>query len=316
MDLTTKHQKLSVVIPVCDSARNAADVFQQYKAKCETLASEVEYIYVSSTNDADTLKALRTLKEKEASLHLIILSRSYGEGTALQAGFDLASGDLILTLPASYTQVEVNELDKLFEKIDEFPVVLAKRWPRSESGFNRAQSRVFNWLLKYLSDQTYSDIGCSVKLMRAEVTKELYLYGEQHRFLPLLAYQAGFLYTEVDISSSVKDSPRIYAPKVYVRRTLDLITIVFLTKFNKKPLRFFGLIGSAAIIFSVLGMLYMAYQRLALDMSMADRPLLVMFCLFLVLGVQLMAIGLVGETVTFIHARDNKEYRIKEIIED
>jgi hypothetical protein len=107
---------------------------------------------------------------------------------------------------------------------------------------------------------------------------------------------------------------RVYAPGVYVRRILDLLTAVFLVKFNKKPLRFFGLLGSASFAIGLIALLYVVIERLFFGVALADRPALLLSTLLLVLGVQLVAIGLVGETIIFTHAREVKEYTIKEII--
>ena len=104
-------------------------------------------------------------------------------------------------------------------------------------------------------------------------------------------------------------------PGLYLRRILDLITIVFLTKFNKKPLRFFGILGSSSIVVGFFGLLYLSYERLFLSVDMADRPLLVLFSIFFVLGIQLIGIGLLGETIIFTHAGERKEYRIKTIFQ-
>jgi hypothetical protein len=142
------------------------------------------------------------------------------------------------------------------------------------------------------------------------------MYGDQWRFLPLLAYRIGFHSIEVELTQASEDShSRVYSPGLYLRRFLDLLTIIFLTKFNKKPLRFFGLMGSSAILAGMAGLIYLAFERLVLDVGVSDRPLFVLFTLFLVLGFQLIAIGLVGETVIFTHSKENKEYKIKEIIQ-
>ena len=170
-------------------------------------------------------------------------------------------------------------------------------------------------MLQKLSGLKFDDVGCGVRLIKAEVLKEVFMYGDQWRFLPLLSYQLGYHSTEVELTQAGEDThKRFYSPGVYLRRLLDLLTIIFLTKFNKKPLRFFGLIGSSSILMGIFGLLYLSFEKLILDVAMADRPALVLFSLFIVLGCQLIAIGLVGETVIFTHSKELKEYRIKEII--
>jgi glycosyltransferase involved in cell wall biosynthesis len=307
-------KKLSVIIPVCERTDATASLFSEYHEQCSKLSPAVEYIYVVTINHPDVITELRSIKLENDDLTLIVLNRNYGEATAIQAGYNQATGDYILTLPP-YKQVKSEEFSKLVKEIGEHDIALGRRWPRHDGKTNQIQTRLFNFLLEKFSGQKFSDIGCSVRLIKTEALKETYMYGDQWRFFPLLAYQLGFHSVEVNLTQAKDDSySRVYNPGTYLRRLLDLLTIIFLTKFNKKPLRFFGLLGSSSIIASVAGLLYLAFDRLVFDVAISDRPLLVLFSLFFVLGAQLIAIGLVGETVIFTHAKDNKEYKIKEIV--
>jgi hypothetical protein len=161
----------------------------------------------------------------------------------------------------------------------------------------------------------FSDLGCGVRAIRRELVEDLPIYGDQHRFLPILAIRLGYQVNEIELAQSEKDPHRrIYTPGVYFRRSLDLLTILFLFKFTQKPLRFFGLIGSGAAavgggIISVL-----VIQRLFFETALGNRPLLFLAALLVILGVQLLALGLIGELLIFIHARDLKEYRVKEVV--
>jgi len=314
MNTPLKINKLSVIVPVCERTDEAASLFPEYKENCDKLAGSVEYIYVVSTDTPKVSEDLLSLQEQHDSLTVILLNRSYGEATAIQAGFDQSNGEYILTLPP-YKQVNSEEFSKLVDGIGSHDIALAKRWPRLDGKSNQAQTKIFQFLLKKFSGQQYDDIGCGVRLIKAEVLKEVFMYGDQWRFLPLLGYQLGYHSVEVELSQAGEDAhKRFYNPGIYLRRLLDLLTIVFLTKFNKKPLRFFGLIGSGSILVSLAGLLYMVFEKLVFNVGMSDRPALVLFSLFLVLGCQLIAIGLVGETVIFTHTKDKKEYRIKKII--
>jgi len=314
MNNTSQIKKLSVIVPVCERINETISLFHEYKEECDKLADSVEYIYIASTDSNDIHKDLTLLQESENNLKVILLNRSYGEATAVQAGFDHCSGDYILTLPP-YKQVRTEELSKLIDQIGDYDIAIAKRWPRLDSKSNQYQTKIFKFLLQKFSGQKYDDIGCGVRLIKAEVLKEVSMYGDQWRFMPLLGYQLGYHSTEVELTQAGEDThKRFYNVGVYLRRLLDLLTIVFLTKFNKKPLRFFGLVGSSSIVVSLIGLAYLTFEKIAFDVGMSDRPALVLFSLFLVLGCQLIAIGLVGETVIFTHAKNNKEYRIKEII--
>lgn len=307
--------KLSVVVPVCERADDVVTNYYEYKTHCDGFADEVEYIYVVAQTSSGVIRELRQLQAKEEGFTLIVLNNNYGEATELEAGFEHAKGEMILTLP-SYLQVESVGLKRLFDEIGDNDFAIARRWPRFDNGINRAQSKVFHYLSNKLANQHVSDIGCGVRLIKSHVLEELHIYGDQHRFFPMLAHQLGFHYVEVDLPQNKLDtSRRFHGPGLYLRRVLDLLAIVFLTKFNKKPMRFFGLLGGGAITTGLLGLIYLAFERLVFSVALADRPLLVLFALFFTLGIQLMAIGLVGEVVVFTHSKDSKEYRIKEIIE-
>lgn len=306
--------KISIVVPVCERAEHTITNYHEYRGAVEALGQDFEFIYAINSQFSDIADALRDIAREDKQLKLLELSRNYGEGTVLQSAFDHVTGDSTLVLPP-YKQVELDELPKMFEALKTADVVLATRWPRLDSKFKQTQTRIFSNLMQRLTDQKYSDPGCNVRLIRTQVARELNLYGDQHRFLPLLAYELGYVPVEVKLKQAHENVARgQHKPGVYLRRTLDLLTIVFLTKFNKKPLRFFGILGTSSMVVGFLGLIYMAYERLFLDVGMADRPLLVLMSLFLVLGIQLIGIGLIGETIIFTHAEQNKEYRIKKII--
>jgi hypothetical protein len=162
----------------------------------------------------------------------------------------------------------------------------------------------------------FEDLGSGVRAFRREVVTEVPLYGDQHRFLPLLAKHLGFRVCEVDVQQSSREKFfRIYRPGVYPRRLLDLLTVFFLIKFTKKPLRFFGLIGVTTSAIGGLIMLYLLVERLSRGIALAERPALLLSSLLVVLGIQIFALGLLGELIIFTHAKDIKEYMIEEIID-
>ncbi|MGB3623420.1 glycosyltransferase [Ketobacter sp. MCCC 1A13808] len=304
---------LSVIIPVCERTENTLATFKEYQEYLGAKFTQPEYIFVVSKGNHHIGDQLVDHAKDAKNITVMYMSRDFGEATAIQAGMSKATGELILILP-TYKQVETSSLGKLFEHIEEYDLVLAKRWPRIDTAGNQIQTKTFNYLLRKFSGQNFTDIGCGVRLLKSVAAKELNLYGDQHRFLPLLVHQIGYSFTEIELPQAKDDAgTRLYTPQVYLRRLLDLLTVVFLTKFNKKPLRFFGLLGSGSIGIGALGLLYLALERFAWGIPLSDRPLLVMFCLFFVLGFQLLAIGLIGEIIIFTHAGDQKEYRIKKI---
>ncbi len=192
---------------------------------------------------------------------------------------------------------------------------MVNRWPRVDAPVNKFQSYVFRGILRLLSYNVPKDAGSGVRLSTREVFDDLKFYGDLHRFFLILADQSGFSTDEIDIPQSKSDAHiRMYSLTTYVSPALDILTVAFLTRFNKKRLRFFGTGGAISSFVGLIGLGYIGVERVFFDVAAADRPLLVLFSLFLVLGVQLIAIGLVGETIIFTSAKDNKEYRIKKII--
>jgi len=169
---------------------------------------------------------------------------------------------------------------------------------------------------RMLTGIRYHDISCGLRAMKRKVAEEIQLYGDLHRFFPLLAYQRGFRVAEIPVQQSRHDARRrMYSPGVYLRRLLDLLTLFFLYKFTKKPLRFFGLIGSAISGAGVMITGYLVLFKLLGLTGLADRPLLIFGVLLLVLGIQLFSIGLLGEIIIFTHARAVKDYQIEELLE-
>jgi len=152
--------------------------------------------------------------------------------------------------------------------------------------------------------------------MKRRVIGELDLYGDLHRFIPVLADRQGFRVREIDVRQSPKDQFRgNYQPNEYTRRLLDIFTILFLVRFTKRPLRFFGMIGITTFGLGALLILVQVVQRLFFDMALADRPALILASLLAVLGLQLLAIGLLGELFIFTHARSVKDYQVDEVIQ-
>jgi glycosyltransferase involved in cell wall biosynthesis len=311
----TSSQKieLSVIIPVTERFDPISELFHKYKRGVELTGLNHEFVYVIDGNLPDVLGELRKLQETE-KLTVITLAKRFGEATALSAAFSNTSGDIILTLPA-YQQINVEEIPRLITSLENYDMVLSRRWPRRDSLLNRLQTSIFNFLLRLSTDLKIHDAGCSVRAFTREVINEIQLYGDLHRFFPVMAHRQGFRITELDVTQSEKDThQRIYAPGLYVRRLLDLLTIFFLIKFTKKPLRFFGLVGTTLLSLGVVSSLYLIVERLFFDISLADRPALILSSLLIVLGVQIIAIGLIGEIIIFTHAKDLKEYKIDKII--
>lgn len=308
---------LSVVVPVSERHDDLGDLYLQYEQSIRATGLPHEFIFVLDGPNDEALRALTALKRKHPDVTVVALHRWFGEATALSVGFAKARAPVVLTL-ASYFQVEPSELRRVLTHLaeEDHDLVIAWRHPRIDSPFNRLQSKIFHWLVRGLTGTRYHDISCGLRAMKRTVAEQIHLYGDLHRFLPLLAEQHGFKVAELAVKQSRRDTGRrVYRPGLYLRRLLDILTLFFLFKFTKKPLRFFGLCGSGIFGMGATITAYLGLYRLLGLGPLADRPLLILGVLLMVLGVQLFSVGLLGEIIIFTHARDVRDYEVSEILE-
>ena len=310
-----KDIRLSAIVPVTEGRYdNVAEVFEEYRDALAATGSSFEMIYVLDGELPVVREALRRLKDAGAPLTIVQMAKPYGEALAIMVGFEHASGEVILTLPA-FRQVEPRALGGLIAALGDTDLVVARRWPRTDPAYNRVQARVFNWLLGWVSNVEVRDAGCNVRVLKRRVLEEVHLYGNQHRFVALLAHQRGFKVKEVDTPQAQADTfRRVYSPGTYLGYLLDFLTVFFLVKFTKRPLRFFGILGSGVFALGSLITLYLIAERLLGGVALANRPALILSSLLIILGIQVLAIGLIGEIIIFTHAREIKEYTIAEIV--
>ena len=308
---------LSVVIAVRDPDRAApmAALYADYTEQFDQVGLTYEFIFVIEGDQPVVIDALRALKEEGAPITILVFARWYGNATALSAGFDYAAGQFVITLPA-YHQIDPTAIPGVVAAIDDHDVVVARRWPRRDGAFTRMQVRVFHAVLRGLLGVEFNDLGSGVRLFRKEVLKTVQIYGDQHRFLPVLADYYGFKVKEVDAPQTSQDTfQKHLSAGSYVNRVLDLFSIFFLTRFTKKPLRFFGATGLGIFGAGFILTAYLTVQRLFLEVPLADKPLLLLGVLLIVLGALFFAIGLIGEMIIFTNADEVQEYAVKEIID-
>jgi len=305
---------LSAIVLVTERYDDVEATYYEYKEGLEGTGLSHEIVYVLDGPYREVSKSLRRLRELGEQISVISLAKSFGEATAINVGFEAARGDIIMLLPA-FLQVRGDQLPKLVEAMGGSDLVVAQRTGLRNSWINRLQSAMFSKLVCWISGLDLHDAGCKLRLLRRQVLKEVYVYGDLDRFLPIMAYRQGFRVAEVPVARTRQDAGlRIYRPSVYFGRMLDIMTAYFLFKFTKKPLRFFGLLGSGALAIGVLLTAYIIGERLLFGVSLGDRPALFLSGLLIVLGIQVFAIGLVGEIIVFTHGKDVKDYQIDKIV--
>ncbi len=307
--------EISAIIPV--GGRHVSDLLAlhaEYKSALDALGMAYEVIVVLDGPQPQLAADVQRLLASGESVSVIGLTRRFGEATALVAGFQRARGRTILTLPA-YHQVRGSEIGKLVRALGVVDLAIGRRWPRAGSRFEALRRNLFHRMLTSVTGQRFHDLGCGARAMKRRVLEEISLYGDQHRFLPVLASRNGFRVMEIDLQQSPLDRHQGgYPPREYVRRALDICTVFFLVRFTKKPLRFFGMVGVSTFLVGAALVAWLAIDRLVFRHPLADRPALLLSSLLVVLGMQLFALGLLGELIIFTHARDIKDYQIEEVV--
>jgi glycosyltransferase involved in cell wall biosynthesis len=308
--------QLSVIIPVGKRYADMRELYAEYQVGLEPAHLAHEFVFVLDGPHPQVMSELEQLIDEGASNIIIIsLSRPFGESTALMAGLERSSGGVIVTLPA-YHQIDGRDVAKLIAPLETADVAIGWRWPRSGGALERMRRAMFHGMVAGVTGMRLHDLGCGARAMKRRVLEELSLYGDQHRLLAVLADRQGFRVTEVELRQSERDRfDGVYRPREYAHLVLDVFTVFFLVRFTKKPLRFFGMIGASMCGLGVLVVLYLVFDRLAFNQSLADRPALLLSSLLVVLGLQLFALGLLAELIIFTHARHMKDYQAAEIIQ-
>jgi glycosyltransferase involved in cell wall biosynthesis len=307
--------EISAIIPV--GWRHEADLlalYGEYRSALDALGVTYEVIVVLDGPRPELAADVQRLLASGDSVSVIGLTRRFGETTALVAGFQRARGRIIVTLPA-YHQIRASEIGKLVRALGVVDLAIGRRWPRAGSRFETLRRNIFHRLLASVTGHRLHDLGCGARAMKRRVLEQITLYGDQHRFLPVLASRNGFKVMEIELLQSPLDRlAGAYPAREYIRGALDICTVFFLVRFTQKPLRFFGMVGVSTFVVGAALVAWLAFDRLVLGHPLADRPALLLSSLLVVLGMQLFALGLLGELIIFTHARDIKDYQIEEVV--
>lgn len=304
---------ISAVLPI-DLDLDPEDVvtaYRGYREALRPLGKPVEFIYVLDGPMPRARAALRSLRDAGEPVEILSFASPFGMAAALTVGFRHAAGDVVFTL-TPYPEVLASGLPLLLQELETADLVVARRVP--EDATRRPKARKFDSAVNVLFGTAMRDIRCPVRAMRAEVAKELVIYGNQHRFLPLLAQAQGFAVKELDLPARHPPQHGNRTLPVELSLLLDVVTIYFLLRFVRKPFRFFGGFGFAVLAVGGLFTSYLVFERLVLGVPLADRPALVLSTLMVVLGIQIISVGLIGEIVAFTYAKDVRDYRVDRVV--
>ncbi len=310
---------ISVVIPVFNEQESLAVLYDELA--CTALAAnlQLEVLFIDDGSSDRSWDSIRALAEKHADVHGIRFRRNFGKAAALSAGFAAAHGDIILTLDADL-QDDPAEIPRLLAKLNEgYEVVSGWKETRLDPWHKVFPSRVFNGMVSWLTGVKLHDHNCGMKCYRAEVFREIRLYGELHRFIPVLAAARGFKVGEIAINHRRrKFGQSKYGVRRFVKGFLDLLTVKFLTGFGQRPQHLLGSIGLFSFLLGNLGMIYLAitwimtYCGVPGFAPLHERPLLTYAVAATLMGAQMMSIGFLAELMTAYLSKDQESYSVKE----
>jgi glycosyltransferase involved in cell wall biosynthesis len=308
---------ISVVVPLLNEERSLEALHREIVSALEPHGDPFEVIFVDDGSTDGSRDVLARLHAEATNVVVVTLRRNFGKAAALQAGFQEARGDTVVTIDADL-QDDPAEIPKLLAKLDEgFDLVSGWKTRRNDPVARRLFSRIFNSATAFVSGVRLHDVNCGLKAYRAEVVRGLRLYGELHRFVPILASYRGFRVAEVPVNHRPRQHGRSrYGPERYLRGLFDLLTVTFMGRYRHRPLHLFGGLGvlMGAVGFVVL--LYLTVLKLW-GHAIGHRPLLTLGVLLVVVGIQLVSLGLLSELITSQHEeRMSERERADLVVED
>lgn len=302
---------ISIVIPLFNEEES---IMPLYERLISVFKDNVEFIFVDDGSTDKSLEILENIAKNDNRIKIISFRRNFGKSSALSAGFKKAKGEIIVTMDADL-QDQPEEVPKLINKLQEgYDFVIGWKYPRLDPFTKKLPSKVINFITSLFTGLKIHDMNSGLKVMKKEVVEEVALYGELHRYMPHLAYMKGFKVSEEKVKHSARRFGKSkFGAKRFIAGIFDLVTILFLGKFGKKPLHFFGLFGLILVLVGFIINLYIAYLRFRYGSILGRLPLLLLGILNMVIGIQFISIGLIGELLTSFYVKE-KEYSIKKEI--
>ena len=295
-------ESVSIVIPVYEEEESLPHLYRSIKDVMDSLGRKYEIIFVDDGSKDGTFRVLESFQEKDPAVVVVSFRRNFGQTAAMAAGFEYAQGDIIVTMDADL-QNDPADIPRLLEKMKGHDVVSGWRKKRQDKFISRRlPSMMANGLISRVTGVHLHDYGCTLKAYRKEVIKNVRLYGEMHRFIPAIASWVGASITEVETNHR----PRKFGKSKYgisrtIRVVLDLITVKFLQSFSTRPIHAFGPGGLLLGFIGFLIALYLSFEKLVMGESIGGRPLLFLSVLMMILGVQLVIMGLLGEMLARVY---------------
>ena len=308
-------KQVSVVVPIYNEEDNVVRLYQELCQMAENGKLDCEFILVDDGSTDETVSRLKDVAAQDPRIVLVELRRNFGQTAAMAAGFDYATGECIATLDGDL-QNDPAEIPRMVAKLDEgYDLVAGWRKDRKDKMLSRRlPSMLANRLISRLTKVRLHDYGCTLKVFRADVAKNINLYGEMHRFIPAVAAQMGIKMAELPVNHRARThGTSKYGISRTFRVLLDLLTVFFFLGFSTKPLHMFGAVGflSGASGGVILGV--MTLQRAFMDIPMGNRPMLMLGVMLVIVGLQFLCFGLLAEIMvrTYHESQDKKIYAVR-----
>ncbi|MCI0379006.1 MAG: glycosyltransferase family 2 protein [Gemmataceae bacterium] len=306
---------LSIIIPIKDERDNIRRLHEKLHAALVPTGRTFEILFVDDGSIDGSFAVLEQIARQDVSVKIVRLQRNFGQTAALQAGIDFSTGDILVTMDGDL-QNDPADIPHLIDKLNEgYDAVLGQRANRQDRFWIRkVPSAIANWLIRKVTGVAIKDMGCTLRAMRRELAEALPLYGEMHRYIPVLAQQTGARLAQIP----VRHHPRTAGKTKYnlsrtFRVLLDLITIKFLHSYLTRPMHVMGLAGLFSIGLGFLSLLATLWMKLREGIDMTGNPLLLLAAIFVVVGVQFISLGLIGELVsrTYFESQGKKAYAVR-----
>jgi glycosyltransferase involved in cell wall biosynthesis len=310
---------VSVVIPLYNEEENVMELYQKLKAVLEKLEGGHEMIFVDDGSVDRTFSLLREIQAHDSNVVAVSLRRNFGQTAGFAAGFDHAKGDVIITMEGDL-QNDPSDIPSLLDLMRDNDIDIVSGWRKNRQDpfmSRRLPSVIANRIISRVTGVSLHDYGCSLKAYRRDVIRNLNLYGEMHRFIPAVANWYGVKIAEIETTHH----PRLRGKSKYgisrtIRVLLDLITVKFLLSFSTKPLQFFGPVGLFSGATGFFISLYLSLEKFMLGHAIGGRPLLLLGALLIIVGIQFIGMGLLGELLVRVYHETQKKpiYVVKSVL--
>ncbi|MBN2250753.1 MAG: glycosyltransferase family 2 protein [Candidatus Altiarchaeota archaeon] len=306
---------ISIVIPVYNEEGNIKRLYSELRQVLDPLKRPCEIIFIDDGSSDKTFPIIKELHASDKNVKAVSFRRNFGKSAALSAGFEKASGDIVYTLDGDL-QDDPKEIPRFLDKLEEgFDLVVGWKYRRRDPQTKKLPSKVFNKLTSSLTGVRIHDMNCCFKAYRKEVVKNLSLYGELHRYIPALVHWKGYRVAEIKVNHRPRTHGRSkYGPMRLLKGFLDLITVKFLISYSTRPLHLFGIMGLLSALAGSALSAYLLYLKYVQAQLIGDRPLLFAAILLIIVGVQFISMGLLGEMITSTHHVPGAGYMVREEI--